>query len=570
MRRPFPWLTRIGGGSAVSRWSWILTAPFAVTVMGSYLSARGPADWPTYFGAAVIVHLILGVALLIAWLTVLRPNRIRSRPVVAVAFFALLGAARPFLLDALIAVQGLPTDPRNMGVRLIINVTTGIVALSLIAILVDAVREHNAVMARLRAARTALDEQRRVDEEYLAGLGQRCADDLAARIDAALAHTDRASVDAERDARLLRAISEDIVRPMSHALFDDTTPPPEPASLPPTLTRTERLHGVLQAVRPAPLALPALLYTAVILTFLLTSYGLRETALQVSASLAVCVFGSWVVQRTVPRIPSAGRRVAVMALAYSAVAGTTALVFWILLGGKGFPPAFVIPGVAFYPFAALAMCLITAANEQRGIEERQLADTLGDRGRRVAEVHGRVVTARRRLAHVLHSSVQGELVAAALAMRSAPGAVDVSVGEIVDRLLREVARDEPPAGAARTDARQQITELIRMWSAAVPVHSDIDESVWQLLSESPIRLAHAVDVLSEGFTNAIRHGRGGPLHLRMTVDPRTSLICIGIRSPGEIARDRGDGLGLVTLSSRVGSAELVEEPGSVLLSVRLD
>ncbi|RVW07813.1 hypothetical protein EGT67_20515 [Prescottella agglutinans] len=569
MRRPFPRPTRVGGSAAVTRWSWILTAPFAVTVMGSYYTARGPADWPTYFGVAVMVHLIMGVGLLIAWLTVLRPNRTRAQPAVAIAVFALLGATRPFLLDALIAVQGLPTDPRNMGVRLIINVTTGIVALSLIAILVDSVREHDAVMARLRAARAALDEQRRVDEEYLAGLGRRCADDLAARIDAALAHTDRVSVDAERDARLLRAISEDIVRPMSHALFDDATPPPEPTPPLPALTRRERLLGVLQAVRPAPLTLPALLYTVVILTFLLTSYGFRETVLQVSASLAVCVFGSWVVQRTAPRIPSAGRRVGVMALAYSAVAGVTAGVFWIILGGSGFPPAFVVPGVAFYPLAALAMCLIAAANEQREVEERQLADTLGDRSRRAAEVHGRVIGARRRLAHVLHSSVQGELVAAALAMRVAPAAVDVSVGEIVDRLLREVARGEQQP-TERSDARAQITELIGMWSAAVPIRTDIDEQVWSLLSASPARLEHAVDVLSEGFTNAIRHGRGGPLHMRMSVDPRTSLICIGIRSPGQVARDRGDGLGLATLSSRVGSADLVEEPGSVLLSVRLD
>lgn len=55
-----------------------------------------------------------------------------------------------------------------------------------------------------------------------------------------------------------------------------------------------------------------------------------------------------------------------MALAYSAIAAVTTVMFWIILGGNGFPPAFVIPGVAFYPFSALAMCLIAAANEQRG------------------------------------------------------------------------------------------------------------------------------------------------------------------------------------------------------------
>ncbi len=171
MIRRFPWLARIGGSSAVTRWSWILTAPFAVTVMGSYITARSPRDWPTYFGVAVMVHLIMGLALLVAWLTVLRPDRPRHRPVVSLIVFAALGACRPFLLDALLVFNGFATDDRSLWARLFINMTTAVVALSLIAILVDSVREHDATMRRLRAARTALDEQRRVDEEYLAGLG---------------------------------------------------------------------------------------------------------------------------------------------------------------------------------------------------------------------------------------------------------------------------------------------------------------------------------------------------------------------------------------------------------------
>ncbi|PTR25611.1 signal transduction histidine kinase [Rhodococcus sp. OK519] len=569
MTRRLSWLMRIGGNSAATRWSWILTAPFAVTVMGSYISARGPKDWPMNFSVAVVVHLILGVGLLVAWLTVLRPDRTRPRPAVALAVFAALGASRPFLLDVLLAAQGFPTDPRHIGVRLIINVTTAVIALSLIAILVDSVRQHDAAVRRLRTARAALDEQRRVDEEYLAGLARRCADDLSVRIDAALATTDHGTIDSERGARLLRGISEDIVRPMSHALFDDATPLPNPVVAVPTLAWRERWRGVVQSVRPAPLALPILLYMVVILTFLVTSYGVRETVLQVTTGIAICVSCNWIVARAASRIRGAGRRIAVMALGYSLAAAATAGTFWLILGGRGFPPAFAVPGVAFYPFAAMAMCLIAASNERRALEEQQLADALGEQSRLTAEVHSQVIAARRRLAHVLHSSVQGELVAAALAMRGAPRAGGVAVGDLIERVLRQIGDDGSRSAVPRADAEQQITELIGMWSTAVPVRTDIDAQVWPLLSGNPMRLENAVDVLSEGFTNAIRHGTGGALHLQMAVDPRSSVICIGIRSPGRVVRDRGEGLGLATLSSRVGSAELVEEPGSVLLSVRL-
>ncbi|MBM4468862.1 hypothetical protein FNU77_19935 [Prescottella equi] len=580
MIRRFPWLARIGGSSAVTRWSWILTAPFAVTVMGSYITARSPRDWPTYFGVAVMVHLIMGLALLVAWLTVLRPDRPRHRPVVSLIVFAALGACRPFLLDALLVFNGFATDDRSLWARLFINMTTAVVALSLIAILVDSVREHDATMRRLRAARTALDEQRRVDEEYLAGLGRRYADDLAAQIDSALAATDRAGIDSASGARLLRGISEEIVRPMSHALFDDVTPPPRPSVALPVSTLRERLHGVLQAVRPAPLVLPVLLYTVVVLTYLVTSYGVRETVLQVAAGLVVCVSGSWVVAKVAVRIGNAAARTGFLAAAYSAVGAVTAVAFWLILGGVGFPPAFVVPGIAFYPFAALAMCLIRAANEQRALEEQQLATALAEQSHLSAEVHGRVVAARRRLAHVLHSSVQGELVAAALMMhgaatpapmRPADGrSVEGTVSEILGRVLREVADEKSRPRIPTSDARQQITELVGMWSAAVPVRSDIDPDVWPLLSASPVRLEHAIDVLSEGFTNAIRHGTGGTLSLTMVVDPRTSVICIGIRSPGRISRDGSDGVGLTALAAKVGTAELVQEHDSVLLSVRLD
>ncbi|MGF7124755.1 hypothetical protein [Rhodococcus sp. BE178] len=579
MSSRFSWLTRIGGSSAVTAWSWSLTAPFAVTVMGSYIAARSPRDWPAYFGIAVIVHLVMGAAMLIAWLTVLRGNRIRPRPLVSLSVFAALGACRPILLDVLVGFQGLPTDPRTVGVRMAINVTTAVVALSLIAILVDSVREHNAVMQRLRGARAALDEQRRIDEEYLAGIGRRCAEDLAGRIGSALSQTDRVNIDPARAARLLRAISEDVVRPMSHALFRDVTPLPKPPVTPPPLTRREWLANVLRAVEPAPLVLPAALYTSVILTFLLTSYGLRTTVLQVVLGIALCVAGNWVVRRFAPRARSTTVRLSLMVTAYTVVAVATALGFYVILGGTGFPPAFLVPGIAFYPFAAVAVCVIRAANVQRAVEEQQLATALGEQSRLAAEVHRQVLSARRRLAHVLHSSVQGELVAAALVMHgaatgaptaAASTAVDARVDEIIDRLVGEVAREEALPTVPRADAERQITELIGMWSAAVPMQADIAPEVWPLLSDSPVRLEHAIDVLSEGFTNAIRHGTGGSLQLTMSVDPRTSLICIGIRSPGRIARDRGEGLGLASLSSKVDAAQLVEESGSVLLSVRLD
>ncbi len=187
------------------------------------------------------------------------------------------------------------------------------------------------------------------------------------------------------------------------------------------------------------------------------------------------------------------------------------------------------------------MCLTRAANEQRALEEQQLATALAEQSHLSAEVHGRVVAARRRLAHVLHSSVQGELVAAALMMhgaatpapmRPADGrSVGGTVSEILGRVLREVADEKSRPRIPTSDARQQITELVGMWSAR-GTGPQRHRSRRLAVAVGEPGTPRACDRRpSEGFTNAIRHGTGGTLSLTMVVDPRTSVICIGIRSP---------------------------------------
>lgn len=109
----------------------------------------------------------------------------------------------------------------------------------------------------------------------------------------------------------------------------------------------------------------------------------------------------------------------------SALISSTAT--WLLLTVFGRTPTFYLSSMAVYPLVALSVCLIRAADTQRQDEERQLRSALSRQALDAARIHAELMHTRRGLARLLHSSVQGELVAAAWSSGAVAGRpVDVA------------------------------------------------------------------------------------------------------------------------------------------------
>ena len=216
----YPWIARAFGDNAITLWSWLLTLPFAVTVMAGYEFLRvGQSPYRAFF-VALTVHVVLGGVLLAARVTVLRPGRRGIRSLTALLLFAGIGVVRPLLALWIAAQYGILVAPGDLVSRVTINVASSFVMLTLIAVVVDILREHGDVQRRLIAMRAAV-ERRRVDaDRRVDELRVEFATTVARRIDTAIGTTENelAPTDA---ALLLRRISDDIVRPMSHELFRD-------------------------------------------------------------------------------------------------------------------------------------------------------------------------------------------------------------------------------------------------------------------------------------------------------------------------------------------------------------
>lgn len=555
------WWLRLGDRNTVTIWSWILTLPFAVTVMTNYYLCDGPRDVALMAAGAFVTHCLLGGLLLISR----RLLRARPDPWCALALFAAIGATRPFVLDATTAALGLPVDPRPILVRVALNTVCSVVLLSLVAVLVGALRVRIELQRDLRGARRAVALQQARDRYRLDEVRLHCRRELGRRIERLMGTVTDTELDGEQTAVILRKISDEIVRPMSHRLFRDVQQPcATPASV--RMTARDRVAGVVRSVEPAPRYGPVLAYTVLIAIYLLGTYGTAFTLVQIVVGFSILVLGNMAALRWI-RVRRPMTRIVFLAATYGSSALTSIAVTYILLPAFGYPPVFYFSAMFVYPTIALSVCLIRAADHRRREEEQQLRTALGEQARDAARIHAELNANRRGLARLLHNSVQGELVAASW-LSQTDGNVDLP--GTLERILADLedTQPEPTVQQGESQAAARIDELLAVWRFAIPIAAGIDDSVWSLAPAGSARLEAMVDVLSEGLTNAVKHGVGGRVHITVECT-RAAAITVRVSSPGLLSEGRGSGIGLASIATISSAAELVEQSGHVVLTVVL-
>ncbi|MEX2441310.1 MAG: hypothetical protein WD400_01550, partial [Pontimonas sp.] len=171
-------------------------------------------------------------------------------------------------------------------------------------------------------------------------------------------------------------------------------------------------------------------------------------------------------------------------------------------------------------------------------------------------------------ADLLHSGVQAELVAWAALFRTqnfSPSDVPPALEALsarLDSLFDGESEQEPKPANSRFDS------LITVWSAARPIASTVDAGVWAVLDEDRALADNLFLVLSEAFSNAVRHGRLGDIVLHITQPSPTALrLCVSnpglLYSRGALERE---GLGLSTIEANAREYELVQDGGRVVLT----
>jgi hypothetical protein len=553
-------LARATGPSAVTEWTWLVTAPFALTVMSGlqYVELSEPTD--AIWKVAALGHVGVGILLLIAHFLI-APFRGAFRAAAVVIVFAGIGLARPFLFLASAALLGYGVQVGDLGSRIAINVVVCIAGFSLIAISVDLVREHFGVLRRLRAVQRAAQADGENGRRRIEALRETAVDAVLARIDDAVRPAIRPGLPAREASKLLRSVANDIVRPVSHDLFDPTDDPgssPDSAELPRPRMR-DWLAAAVTGLQPAPAALTAVLFVALVVPYALGTYGLAVTAIHSVVGGALLYAGNRVVSALALRASGAAATIVII-VGYTLTGAVVAFESTVLLAGLGLSTERLWFQAVLYPVIACAVALVGSLSTRLGEDARELEESLQTSVAAAARVRAAYDHERTGLASLLHSGVQADLIATALALNAGDDTdAERTVREAVERIRTELEGEHLDGPTPR----EQLARLVDSWTSAMPLGAAIDDRVWGRLDDA-VRCQVVVDAVSEGLANAVRHGDGSPVGLEIRPSIRDGVTVI-VTSGGRLLRSR-PGIGLRDLS-RHSEVILRERLGGVELAV---
>ena len=544
------------GPSAVTIWTWLVTAPIALTVMSGLQYVTG-GPWAVAAVAAV-EHVALGLLLIALWLLLLIvPTPVRTATVIAA--FVVIGALRPLFFLGAGALLHIPVTAGDLGGRILINIVTTVAMFSLIAVAVQLVRDHVGVYRRLRSAQeaSALDAERAA--ERIRRLRHSAVDAVLDGLERATSDAAVQGIHPSEAARLLRVLAEEVVRPASHRIYDEDFAMPDDAVDVRPIARREWIASVFGAMQAAPPLPLAILFVVLVLPFGIWQYGVLFMLPPLVCGFAVLVGGNAAMVPLVRRTPPALRLLVLLA-GYGVVGVLLSATSDLIVRSLGGDPRLVWFQAATYWVVGFAVAFVASLTARVRRDQSELEAAIQSNIRAAAATRSALEHERAGLARLLHSGVQSELIAAALSLGSGQGEdASAELREVVGKIRAELSapRTEP-------EAADRIAALVESWGSAIPLRSTIGD-VWERLRE-PGRAEAVVDAISEGLANAVRHGDGTPVTLEV-IPVSENGVSVLVVSGGVLSSTR-PGIGLLQLAER-GEVALRESAGRVELAVAI-
>ena len=579
---PRVWWRSLGGPNAISVWSWIVTTGIAVIISAAY-------EVPTFdfrlwqrLGLVLITQVALIPVFVVGHVILVRLRT--SKPLVGLASFAVIGVARGVVIT-LLAPSIEPLARPGMVYQVILGVTYALLSLPFIAVVVDALRSHRGLQARVLAAQegweTALrTTETKFDAEY-ALYRQRIESDVNARIitltdELASVAREATTAGAVVAAEELRRLSAQVVRPLSHELILESGP----ARIAPiTFTPPPSLLGLKDVLRDAAKTPTAGHWVVCAALVLLGAVGLAPLAttplIALNSVWDVVIFGLVpmlvlaVGGRLWSRLSSGAAWLASgvlwVALACLGVTGTAALCY--LLTGEA---AFYWIAGGFYVLISFGTVIAwTGFRRLRALDEEYVV-LLAEQEDQAATVMARLERNRRHLGLVLHGSVQSSLAQAARSLEQWADGMDTDalpdvVAEVRRALDAAMASVDfgPPTGDSLASI---LRERMALWGESIECVLTVSDDVSDV--DDPLLIEQVGDIVGEAVTNAVRHGQADEVSVvvRLSGNALVLLVSDNGLGPGE-SLPPGGGLGHLMQS---GFAWTLEREGNrTVLSVRI-
>ena len=516
----------------------------AKTVITEVHSLEGdPLAWLILGGGTLLVS----VALCLAARRFLLPRLSRrKRPWAVIGVYLLAGFTRGLLLTFVTTALDVPFYP---GI-LLSPMLSSLLVMTLALVSVGWFSHHRAQMNRLIQVEAQLidinenfekwveqsnDELRAQVRDYL--------DPAIVRIHELLAEKDSASPEALTN--ILAATVSDVVRPLAQSL---STPPTTEISM-----VSERPSAQAFRIISAQIDVPRAIRPAALIVLVLVILSVQPIQMSVSASnpgtiplLLLVALALAAIKRFWPR------RLATCSILWASVLVLAAFALALLLPlyavGLFLPDVVqsVVPdfGVSFTYWLLLGMgTSIPSMFKQLGQQDEESTATntvelemVESRFRRQLWIN------RRNLTWVLHGPIQSALVSSGLALSGT--SVTEGDRERVRVNLAAALNQLDSCSAAQLDLVEALTALAAVWSRNCTVLWRITPAAQALLDDDRNAVLCLGEVVREGVSNAVRHGKAGWIDVE--VEARRGLLRVSVQ-------DNGSGL-VATADPGLGSA----------------
>ena len=555
---PRAWWSALGGVNAISVWSWIVTTAVAVFVAGAY-------EVPTFdyrlwqrLGLVLAVQVTLIPVLILGHLVLARLPR--SIPLIGIVIFIVIGAFRGVSITVLAPFIE-PLARPGIGFQVIVGVTYALLSLPFIAIVVDSLRRHRSLQARVLTAQEGWADAIQVtktqfDAEY-AIYRRRVETEVNARIitltdDLASVARDAAAAGAIAAADDLRRLSADVVRPLSHELILEASPA---RVAPITFTAPPPLLGLRDVLRNAPRTPTAGHWVVCTAMVFLSAVGLAPlttpTFIVINVVWDIVIFGF---------VPVAARAIGGRwwSRTSTQAAWLASLALWVGLAVVGVTGSAILGGIVtaqsvFYWSAGAFYVLISAGTviawtgfrKLQALQDEYIA-LLAEQEDLAAGVMARLDRDRRHLGLVLHGSVQSSLAKAAHTLEGWTDTMEVdALPEVITEVHRALTTAmssidlEPPSGKSLASV---LSERIELWADAIECSLTVSDEALTL--QDPLLTEQVGDIAGEAMTNAVRHGQADTMSINVDVSDGALLLVVTDNGKGpDDSRPAGGGIG---------------------------
>lgn len=429
--------------------------------------------------------------------------------------------------------------------RLLVPLFVLVPLLTLVGFAVATHAAHRRVIADLEQERARLLAYGPSLELQLDRLEAELTGAVRASVEPALVSLDAALATAARDGdnapalAALDAVMRDDVRPLSHHLAAAAgSPPPQRdagAAHTPARVPLPRRFAAADGMRPVGAAV-----ALVVGAFPSTSRNLPPGRLLVSLAILGVAFGVvlWMARRAVGGWTAPTPVGATVAVAVNMAAGAVAFAAMRLVG-VDVPLGLAIAAVIWAGAIGALIVVATLVSARRSETEVALAAATEHLAHVIALMQRRQRMVRRRLAFVLHGSLQGALYAAALRVQEAARVDGQLIDEVRAGISAAMAQLGAPLarrGGCRT--REALDDAVEMWEGRRRVTASLaPDAEAALRAESDADDAVA-EVVREAINNAFRHGGATAVSVHVALAEPTGGAAATI-----VVRDDGTGRG---------------------------